>query len=101
VTILRLLQEGPERSFRIAAAAHIDSQEWITVGREVQAAIVVALRNVGRQREHAGRRFLLLPRRIQRCVELHAVTQRYFHAPAEVDLGGIRSSRFLGRDGGE
>ena len=96
VTVARFLDQRPELALRVAAAAHVHGQERIAVRGEVHAAIVVALRDVRRQREHARRRRLLLPRRVHGRVQFHAVAQRDLHAPLELDLRGIRRRRCIG-----
>ncbi len=93
VTVARFLDERPELAFGVTAAANVDSQERIAIRREVDAAVVVALRNVRRQGEDAGSRLLLLPRRVHRCVQLDAIAQRDLHAPLELHPCRIRRRR--------
>ncbi len=94
VTIARLLQHRRELAFRIAAAAHVDCQVHVTVAGEIHAAVVVALRDVRRQREDARHRVLLSLRPVNGGIELHAVAQRNLHAPLKIDrarfVGGFR-----------
>ena len=84
VAVLRFLQERRELAFGIAAAAHVDGREHVTVRGEVHATVVVALRDVRRQREHARQRLFLIERPVQRRVELDAIAQRHLDAPLEL-----------------
>ncbi len=93
VAVVGLLEERFELPLGIAPAAHIDAEKWITVRRKIHTPVVIALRDVGSERENARRGRLLVSRRVDVGAQADTVAQRYLHIPVELDVRRVRNRR--------
>ena len=86
VAVARFVGERLEVSFGVAASADVHQREDVAVAREVGCAILVAVGDVGREREHyrqrRGRGLGLEDGR----VEVHAVAHGDLDSPEQVDV---------------
>ncbi len=97
VTVPRLLSKGIESAARAAAPPHVHESVDIAMPGEVHRPRVVAVADVGREREHHRQRLFLSGRPVQRRSQLDAVPHGNAKAPLEVDVLIVRS----GKSGGE
>jgi hypothetical protein len=84
------LDAGAKLAFGVAAPAHIDDEERVTVSRKEHALIVISLRNVWSQRHNGGRGPIMMLRQIQRGMQMSAIPQRNPYAPKPIVVADDR-----------